>query len=75
MAKIYLRKAAVSERYGGITKRTIERMVQDGRLPAPEYPTGRIPLWDEAALEAFERAAARRPLPRSAVPADNRSAQ
>lgn len=65
MAKTYLRKAAVRMRYGGITSRTVERMVKDGRLPPPEYPTGKIPLWDEAKLELSERAAARRPLSRS----------
>jgi hypothetical protein len=61
MAKTYLRKRAVAERYGGITLRTVERAVEAGRLPPPEYPTGeRVPMWDLAKLEDNERQAAMR---------------
>jgi hypothetical protein len=56
MAKKYLRKAAVCERYGGITPRTVDRMVVDGRLPEPEY-RGRWPIWDEQKLDEADRAA------------------
>jgi predicted DNA-binding transcriptional regulator AlpA len=54
----FLRKAAVAERYGGISDRTIERMVKDKRLPPPEFPFGnRIPAWREDVLDAHDRAA------------------
>jgi hypothetical protein len=55
MAKQFLRKAAVAERYNVVT-RTVERMVVDGRLPPPTY-RGRIPLWLEDDLDAYDRAA------------------
>jgi hypothetical protein len=59
MPKKYLRKRQLSERYGNITTRSIERAVVDGRLPAPEFPFGNhIPYWDEEKLEENERAAA-----------------
>jgi predicted DNA-binding transcriptional regulator AlpA len=67
MAKKYLRKRAVAERYGGVTPRTIERMVKDGRLPEPEYPAGRFPMWDEAKLDECDRAATLRPNPKRVV--------
>ena len=58
MAKRYLRKKAVCERYGGVTPRTIERLVKDGVLPAPEFPfQNKIPVWDEAALDEHDRSA------------------
>jgi predicted DNA-binding transcriptional regulator AlpA len=60
MAKKYLRKRAVAERYG-ITPRSIERMAADGRLPEPEYPVGRLPMWDEQKLDEADRAATLRP--------------
>jgi hypothetical protein len=61
MPKVYLRKRQVEQRYGGITPRSVERAVKDGRLPPPEFPFGaRIPMWDEAKLEVHERAAAMR---------------
>ena len=45
MSKRYLKKKAVAERYGGITPRAVEVVVNDGRLPRPEYPLGdRLPL-------------------------------
>lgn len=56
MAKRFLRKKHLRVRYGDICDRTIERMVDDGRLPQPTY-RGRIPLWDEAELDASDRAA------------------
>jgi predicted DNA-binding transcriptional regulator AlpA len=56
MPKHFLRKKDVAARYS-VTIRTAERMVDDGRLPRPNY-RGRIPLWDEAELDASDRAAA-----------------
>lgn len=56
-SKRWLRKRQVRERYGDVAARTIERAVEAGRLPPPEFPfNNRIPFWDEAALEAHERA-------------------
>jgi hypothetical protein len=52
----YLRKAQLAERYGQATVRTIERMILDGRLPAPTIWRGRSPLWSIEELEAHERA-------------------
>jgi hypothetical protein len=64
MAKRYLRKKAVRERYGNVCDRTIERAVIDGRLPPPEFPFGnKIPCWDEDRLDASDRAAALAPRP------------
>jgi hypothetical protein len=61
MPKQYLRKIRVAQRYDA-SIRWVERAVQDGRLPPPEY-RGRIPIWDEAKLDESDRAAAvaRRP--------------
>jgi hypothetical protein len=56
MAK-FLRKRAIAERYGDVSIRTAERMVADGRLPPPVY-RGRIPMCDELALDASDRATA-----------------
>ena len=53
MSKRYLRKQAVATRYG-VNVRTVERMIEDGRLPPPMY-RGRFPLWDESALDASDR--------------------
>jgi hypothetical protein len=55
VAKQFLRKATVAARYNVVT-RTVERMVEDGRLPPPTY-RGRIPLWLEDDLDAYDRAA------------------
>lgn len=52
--KQYLRRKAVAERYG-VDIRTVQRMERDGRLPKPLY-RGRIPLQDEAELDASDRA-------------------
>jgi hypothetical protein len=49
----YLRKSSVATRYD-TTERSIDRMKLDGRLPPPHY-RGRIPLWDEAELDACDR--------------------
>jgi hypothetical protein len=51
----YLRKAQLAERYGGATVRTIERMILDGRLPAPTIWHGRNPLWSVEKFEEWER--------------------
>jgi hypothetical protein len=52
----WLRKNQVCQRYGNITPRTLERMVNDGRLPLPEFPYGnRIPAWQEETLDAHDR--------------------
>jgi hypothetical protein len=53
MAKQYLRKRDVAARYG-VNIRTVERMTEDDRLPKPVY-RGRIPLYDEEALDASDR--------------------
>jgi predicted DNA-binding transcriptional regulator AlpA len=53
--KQFLRKSSVARRYD-VTPRTVERMVDDGRLPPPIY-RGRMPQWDEAELDAADRAA------------------
>jgi hypothetical protein len=62
MAKSYLRKAGVRQRYGDISKSTVERMLRDGRLPPPQFfgdsPT---PFWDVAALDEHDRRATTRP--------------
>jgi predicted DNA-binding transcriptional regulator AlpA len=57
VAKKYLRKRGVAERYS-VHVRTIERMIEDGRLPRPIF-LGRVrtPLWDVDELEASDRAA------------------
>jgi predicted DNA-binding transcriptional regulator AlpA len=62
MTTKFLRKRAVSARYG-ITDRTVERMVEDGRLPQPTY-RGRIPLWRESELDESDRVAALTPRPK-----------
>jgi hypothetical protein len=55
----FLRKRQVAQRYGNITTRSVERAVEDGRIPPPEYPMGlHTPMWDLAKLEANERVAA-----------------
>jgi predicted DNA-binding transcriptional regulator AlpA len=63
----YLRKIQVAERYG-VTKRMVDKMVEEGRLPKPTYPTSdRIPLWNEQALDDNDRAAVTRHLKRKAL--------
>jgi hypothetical protein len=61
----YLPKPALAARYG-CNKRTIERMWKDGRLPPPDFPLGpQKPYGDLEKIEANERAAAKRPVPRT----------
>ena len=56
MSTQYLRKAQVATRYC-ITKRWVDKMVEQGRLPKPTYPTSyRVPLWNEAELDQHDRA-------------------
>ena len=57
MAKTYLRKNAVAVRYS-TTPRNVERMVEDGRLPPPDFYNGRFPLWGEDKLDENDRRAA-----------------
>ena len=58
MAITWKRKKHLRTRYGEVSDRTLERMVEDGRLPKPEYPFGnRIPAWREDVLDAHDRAA------------------
>jgi predicted DNA-binding transcriptional regulator AlpA len=57
-AKRYLRKADVAARYG-CTTRHVDRLADDGRIPKPIY-IAKFPMWSEAELAAFERAAVRR---------------
>jgi hypothetical protein len=58
--KHYLRKAQLAKRYGDVVTRTVDRMVDDGRLPPPDLYNGRIPLWDPDHLDKHDQAAARR---------------
>jgi excisionase family DNA binding protein len=55
MAKQFLRMRDVAARYGNVSIRTVERMIEDGRLPKPHY-RGRFPLFDEEELDASDRA-------------------
>jgi hypothetical protein len=53
--KRWYRKAQVAARYG-VCGRTIERAVDDGRLPPPKYPLGdKIPYWDGDDLDENDR--------------------
>lgn len=61
MAKRYLRKQSVAQRYD-VDERTVDRMKDDGRLPKPIY-RGRLPMWAEDELDASDRAAAIQPRP------------
>jgi hypothetical protein len=51
----YLRKRHIRKRYGDVTPRTVNRMMEDGRLPPPDFYSGRSPLWSERRLEEHER--------------------
>ena len=56
MAKKWLRIEAVCARYGDVVPRSIQRAVDAGRLPAPDYPLGnKVPFWDEEKLEEHDR--------------------
>jgi hypothetical protein len=55
----WLRKAQLRERYGGVTNRTIDRHVEQKKLPPPEYPfQNRIPMWRVDLLDESDRLAA-----------------
>jgi hypothetical protein len=52
----WLRKRQMQSRYGEVCSRTIDRAVEDGRLPAPKYPFGnKVPYWDEDGLDQHDR--------------------
>jgi hypothetical protein len=57
MAKSYLRKSGVAARYA-TTPRNVERMVDDRRIPPPDFYNGRFPLWDSEKLDEHDRRAA-----------------
>ncbi len=58
-SKVWKRKRHVRERYGNCSDRTIDRMVKAKKLPPPQYPLGtKVPFWDEAELDASDKAAA-----------------
>lgn len=38
-----------------VDTRTVDRMKQDGRLGAPDYFIGRIPVWSDETRQAAER--------------------
>jgi hypothetical protein len=66
MAIKWLRKKHLRARYGDVCDKTIERMVDDGRLPKPEFPFGnRNPAWREDKLDAHDRAAVVAPRPKA----------
>ena len=54
--KRYLRKKQLAARYSTCV-RTVDRTVEDGRLPSPDFYMGKSPLWLEDTLEACERSA------------------
>jgi predicted DNA-binding transcriptional regulator AlpA len=52
----YLRAVQVRERYGGISRDTLRRLVSQDRLPPPLFPTGtNRPMWNESELDACDR--------------------
>jgi predicted DNA-binding transcriptional regulator AlpA len=53
--KQFLRKKQLAERYQ-CTTRTIDRWVDDGKLPQP-IRIGDVPMWDLGEVEKVERAA------------------
>jgi len=54
---VWLRKAHVAGWYG-ISERSVDRKVDAGKLPKPEFPLGdNLPLWRKAELEAHDSAA------------------
>jgi predicted DNA-binding transcriptional regulator AlpA len=56
---VWVRKRQVRERYGNCSDRTIDRMVDSGKLPPPQHPLGnKVPFWSEAELDASDKAAA-----------------
>jgi hypothetical protein len=56
LARKWLRTEAVCARYGDVVPRSIQRAVDAGRLPAPDFPLGnKVPFWDEEKLEEHDR--------------------
>jgi hypothetical protein len=53
----FLRKQEVADRYG-VTKRTVDNMVQDGRLDPPIYRSD-LPTWDSQRLDKADDALVR----------------
>jgi predicted DNA-binding transcriptional regulator AlpA len=54
-----VRKRQVRERYGNCSDRTIDRMVENGKLPPPKHPLGnKVPYWSLTELDASDAAAA-----------------
>jgi len=60
MTKPCYRKGDLANRYG-VTPRSIDNMIEDGRLPPADFFLGRLPLWHAKTIEQAEVAAARRP--------------
>jgi hypothetical protein len=54
----YLRRKDAADRYG-VVVRTIDRWARTGIIPAPVY-VGRLPLFDNDALDAADAAASAR---------------
>jgi hypothetical protein len=55
--KSWSRKRSVAKRYD-CDPRTVDRMVEDKRIPRPHYfPNSTIPFWDDDELAANERRA------------------
>jgi hypothetical protein len=52
--KRYLHRKQLADRYG-VVERTVDRMIEDGRLPPPDFVSKRSPLWSEETLERHER--------------------
>jgi hypothetical protein len=56
---VWVRKRQVRERYGNCSDRTIDRMVEKGKLPPPHHPlSNKVPFWSLAELDASDKAAA-----------------
>ncbi len=56
-SKRRLRQQSLATRYD-CTVRSVQRMIDDGRIPPPDFYLGRVPYWNEETLEANERSAA-----------------
>jgi hypothetical protein len=61
MEKRALKKPSVARRYD-TTPRSVDRMVEDKRLPPPDFYLGPIPFWYEKTLDENDRRAALRPV-------------
>jgi hypothetical protein len=70
--KTYLRQPQLAKRYA-TTIRTIQRMRQNGRIPAPDTFSGPHPLWATETLDASDRAAALRAPPPKTINISNES--